>query len=299
MQSLVGDIRPALLILLGAVACVLLIACANVANLLLARAMTRHKEMAIRSALGASRLRVVRQLLTESVLLSLVGGAVGLLLAVWWSQLLIKLGSEDIPRAVYVGIDWRVLGFTVGISVLTGLIFGLVPAFHSSNTALSESLKEGGRGSGDLGRRNGIRSLLVAGEVAVAVVLLVGAGLLIKSLWRLQHVDTGLKPENVMTFNVVLPEVRYPGDKQWQFYKDLESRIATLPGVESASSVFPLPLSGDRFSIPSRLMDDRSREKMSRRQTFSRPMSATSRLWVSPFLKEETSINAISITPHP
>jgi putative ABC transport system permease protein len=249
LQALVGDIRPALLILLGAVACVLLIACANVANLLLARAMTRHKEMAIRAALGASRLRVVRQLLTESVLLSLVGGAIGLLLAVWWSQLLIQLGKEDIPRAVHVGVDWRVLGFTVGISVLTGLIFGLVPALHSSNTALSESLKEGGRGSGDLGRRNGVRGLLVISELAVAVVLLVGAGLLIQSLWRLQHVDSGLNPQNVLTFNVVVPEVRYPADKQWQFYKDLQSRIATLPGVQSASSVFPLPLSGDRFSI--------------------------------------------------
>jgi putative ABC transport system permease protein len=249
LQALVGDIRPALLILLGAVACVLLIACANVANLLLARAMTRHKEMAIRAALGASRLRVVRQLLTESVLLSLVGGAIGLLLAVWWSQLLIQLGKEDIPRAVYVGVDWRVLGFTVGISVLTGLLFGLVPAFHSSKTGLTESLKEGGRGSGDLGRRNGIRSLLVVSEVAVAVVLLVGAGLLIQSLWRLQHVDAGMKPENVLTFNVVLPEVRYSEDKQWQFYKELQSRIATLPGVQSTSSVFPLPFSGDRFSI--------------------------------------------------
>jgi putative ABC transport system permease protein len=191
----------------------------------------------------------VRQLLTESVLLSLLGGAIGLLLAVWWSQLLIKLAKDDIPRAVTVGIDWRVLGFTIAISVLTGLIFGLVPAFQSSSTALTESLKEGGRGSCRLGRRNGIRGLLVVVEMAVAVVLLVGAGLLIQSLWRLQHVDPGLRPENVLTFNVVTPDVRYPGDKGWQFFKDLEARIATLPGVQSASSVYPLPLSGDRFSI--------------------------------------------------
>ena len=248
LKALVGDVRPTLLILLGAVACVLLIACANVANLLLARATSRHKEMAIRAAMGASRVRVIRQLLTESVLLSLLGGAVGLLLAVWWSDLLIALGKDDIPRAVQVGIDLRVLGFTLAVSLLTGVIFGLAPAFHSSKRELIDTLKEGGRGTSEGARRNKIRSVLVVSELAIAVVLLVGAGLLIKSLWRLQKVDSGLHPENVLTFNVGLPE-KYNTDKQAQFFIDLRSRLESLPGVQSASSVLPLPLSGDRFGI--------------------------------------------------
>jgi putative ABC transport system permease protein len=249
LAALVGDIRPALLILLGAVACVLLIACANVANLLLARATSRHKEMAIRAALGASRVRVIRQLLTESVLLSLLGGGLGLVLAVWWSDLLIALGKDDIPRALHVGIDWRVLGFTLGVSLLTGLIFGLAPAFHSSKSELVDSLKEGGRGTSEGARRNKVRSVLVVAELAIAVVLLVGAGLLIKSLWRLQKVNSGLQPENVLTFNVGLPEVKYNSDKQSQFFIDLKNRLETTAGVQSASTIYPLPLSGDRFVI--------------------------------------------------
>ncbi len=249
LEALVGDIRPALLILLGAVGCVLLIACANVANLLLARAMMRHKEMAIRSALGASRMRVVRQLLTESVLLSLAGGVLGLVMAVWWSDLLVTLGRENIPRALQVGLDWRVLGFTFLISILTGLVFGLVPALHSSRTELTESLKEGGRGSGDGARRNRIRGVLVVSELAIAVVLLVGAGLLIQSLWRLQHVSPGFESQNLLTFVVGIPEVKYPTARQAQFYRDLTARIQSLPGVRSASSVIPLPLSGDLFRI--------------------------------------------------
>jgi putative ABC transport system permease protein len=249
LAALVGDVRPTLFILLGAVACVLLIACANVANLLLARSAGRHKEMAIRAAMGASRIRVIRQLLTESVLLSLLGGAVGLLLAVWWSDLLIALGKEDIPRAVQVGIDLRVLGFTLGVSLLTGIIFGLAPAFHSSKTGLIDALKEGGRGTSEGARRNKVRSFLVVTELAIAVVLLVGAALLIQSLWRLQKVNSGLQPENILTFNVGLPEVKYDSEKQAQFFIDLKSRLEATPGVQSASSILPLPLSGDRFSI--------------------------------------------------
>ena len=249
LAALVGDIRPALLVLLAAVACVLLIACANVANLLLARATSRHKEMAIRTALGASRLRVIRQLLTESVMLSLLGGAVGLLLAAWWSDLLIALGKEDIPRAVYVGIDWRVLTFTLTVSVLTGLLFGLAPAFHSSKSDLIESLKDGGRGTSEGARRNLVRNVLVVAELAIAVVLLVGAGLLIQSLWRLQRVNSGLHPENILTFTVGLPDVKYDSAKQAQFFLDLKRSLESTPGVQAASAILPLPLSGDRFSI--------------------------------------------------
>lgn len=249
LEALVSDVRPALLILLGAVGCVLLIACANVANLLLARAMTRHKEMAIRSALGASRLRVVRQLLTESIMLSLAGGALGLLLAVWWSDLLVTLGQENIPRALQVGLDWRVLGFTLLVSVITGVVFGLVPALHSSKTELTESLKEGGRSSGEGARHNRIRGVLIVSELAIAVILLVCAGLLIQSLWRLRQVNPGFDSQNLLTFVVGIPGVKYPPEKQEQFYRDLVQRIESLPGVRSAGSVIPLPLSGDMFSI--------------------------------------------------
>lgn len=248
LEALVGDIRPALLILLGAVGCVLIIACANVANLLLARAMTRHKEMAIRAALGAGRWRIARQLITESILLSLAGGALGLLLALWWSDLLVALNSKNIPRALQVGLDLRVLGFTLMLSILTGLVFGLVPALHSGSQA-SDSLKEGGRGGGAGASRNRLRAALVAAELAIAVVLLVGAGLLIQSLWRLRQVSPGFDSRNVLTFTLGLPSVRYPTEKQGQFFNDLMARIQSLPGVQSASVVTPLPLSGDRFSL--------------------------------------------------
>ena len=249
LESLVGDIRPALMILLGAVGCVLLIACANVANLLLARATTRHKEMAIRSALGASRGRVIRQLLTESILLSLAGGAIGLLVALWGTKALVDFGGEDVPRAAQVGIDPKVLAFTLLISLVTGVLFGLVPAVHSSKTDLAESLKEGGRGSGDGSRGNWVRGALVITEVAIAVVLLVGAGLLIQSLRRLQQVNPGFASHNVLTFQIGLPEVKYKPEQQIEFYRQLKAKIEALPGVRSASGVMPLPLGGDRMRV--------------------------------------------------
>jgi putative ABC transport system permease protein len=233
---------------MGAVGCVLLIACANVANLLLARAMSRHKEMAIRSALGASRLRVVRQLLIESVLLSLAGGAFGLLQSFWWTRLLVSLGKDDIPRALQVGLDLRVLGFTLFVSIATGLLFGLVPALHSSRMQ-AETLKEGSRGSGTGARRNFTRSVLVVAELVIAVVLLVGAGLLLQSLWRLRHVSPGFQAQNVLTFNLALPDVRYSTDQQAVFFHDLVTHIESLPGVQAASVVTPLPLGGDMYSL--------------------------------------------------
>jgi putative ABC transport system permease protein len=188
-------------------------------------------------------------LLTESVLLSLAGGLLGLVLAVWLSDFLVALGKKDIPRALQVGLDWRVLGFTLVVSLLTGIVFGLVPAIHSSKTQLTETLKEGGRGSGEGARRNRIRGVLVVGELAIAVILLVGAGLLIQSLWRLRQVSPGFNSQNVLTFVVGVPQVKYPTEKQAQFYRELAKRIESLPGVTSASATIPLPLSGDLFHI--------------------------------------------------
>jgi putative ABC transport system permease protein len=171
------------------------------------------------------------------------------------------LGKEDIPRAVHVGVDWRVLGFTLGVSVLTGLIFGLVPAFHSSKGDLTEALKEGGRGTGESARRNPMRSILVVSELATAVVLLVCAGLLIQSLWRLQKVNSGVQPANVLTFNASLPELKYKYDKQSQFFADLKTRLESSPGVQSASAVYPLPISDNLFSISFQIEGRRVAEK--------------------------------------
>jgi putative ABC transport system permease protein len=244
-RDLVRDIRPALLILFGAVGCVLLIACANVANLLLARATTRHKEIAIRTALGASRLRVIRQLMTESLLLSLCGGGLGLLLALWGTELLVALVPKGLPRAEEIAMDGTVLGFTTLIAFATGIIFGLAPALQSSRTELTQTLKEGGRGSGDGGQRNRLRSVLVVSEVAIALMLLVGAGLLINSFVRLQNVHPGFDTHNVLSFRIGLPDSRYPQPQQKiDFYNQLASRIEALPGVKNVGYVNALPLSG-------------------------------------------------------
>ena len=262
-QFEVRDIKPALLVLLGAVALVLLIACANVANLLLARSTARQKEIAIRTALGASRSRVVRQLLTESVVLAVVGGAAGLLLAAWGTRSLLALAPEDLPRVKDVALDGRVLGFTLLVTLITGIVFGLVPALQASRPNLNETLKEGGRGT--TGGHHRIRSSLVITEVAVALVLLVGAGLLIRSFIRLQQVNPGFNTKNAMSANVALPGRKYPNSDQYlSFFTQLIEKIAALPGVVAVGATQSLPIQGDYlvgFNIQGRPPDPPGEDK--------------------------------------
>ncbi len=203
-ERLVGELRTSLLILLGAVAFVLLIACANVANLLLARAAYRQKEIAVRTALGASRLRVVRQLLTESVLLSVVSGLIGLALSIWLIKLLIAISPANTPRIDEIGIDLRVFGFTLGVTVLAGLLFGLFPALQTSRPNLNEMLKDSGRHGAESGGRNRVGGLLIVSEIALSFVLLAGAGLLIKSFINLREIDPGFNADNVLVMRLSL-----------------------------------------------------------------------------------------------
>jgi putative ABC transport system permease protein len=250
-EELVGSSRTVVLVLFGAVAFVLLIACANVANLLLVRAAARQKEIALRTALGASRWRIVRQMITESLLLAIGGGALGAFLATWGVQLLVKLTAASIPPTVNVNIDATVLGFTLLISIVTGVLFGLVPAFRTADLNQIDALKEGMRGEGQSALRGRTRSALIILESAVAVVLLISAGLLIRSLVALQNVNPGFDAQNVLTARVELSRFKYDSpDKAAAFFQELEARISDLPGVEAAGMVSELPLSGQGNDMP-------------------------------------------------
>jgi putative ABC transport system permease protein len=238
--------RTALYVLVGAVGLVLLIACANVANLLLTLAAGRRKEIALRLALGAKRSGIIRQLLTESLLLSLVGGGIGLLVAVWLSRAIRVLSLGQIPRAESIEVDSSVLAFTILVSVATGLIFGMAPALQASRTDLNSTLKDGARGTIGAGGHR-LRSALVIGEVALSLLLLAGAGLMIKSFWRLQQVDPGFNPQNLLSVEVTLPATRYPESQQrTAFFQQVLERVSTLPGVSAAAVVNSPPLSGRR-----------------------------------------------------
>ena len=245
-DQFVGNVRPALWILLGAVGFVLLIACANVANLLLSRAAAREKEIALRTALGARRSRIVRQLLTESVLLALMGSLLGLALAWWGIKALVAISPRDLVNLQGVGLNLTVLAWTLVISLLTGIIFGLAPALEATRLDLNDSLKEGGKGAGGQSARSrGLRGALVVTEVALALVLLTSAGLMVKSFGRLRKIDTGFNTDNVLTMVLRLPAAKYKDDPQYvAFFRQALERIRALPGVRSAGMVNFLPLYG-------------------------------------------------------
>ena len=241
--DLVGDTGGMLWLLFGAVSFVLLIACANVANLLLAQAASRQKEMAIRTALGASRWRVTQQLLIESTVLALAGGALGLLLALWSVAIMTGLLPKDFPRLAEISMDWRVLAFTLGASVLTGILFGLAPALQVSKGDVQKSLKESGRGTSGSRHHNRLRNALIVGEVALSVVLLVGAGLLFRSFIQLQSVKAGFNPEQLLTLRLTPSGPRYAADPDYMsFYSQVMNRVSVLPAVHSVGAINTLPL---------------------------------------------------------
>ena len=247
-ERLVREVKPSLLALLGAVGLVLLIACANVANLLLARSAARQKEIAIRAAMGASRTRVLRQMLTESILLSAIGGIAGLVLSIWLTDVLASMLPEGAPRLEQIGIDYRVLTFAIGLSALTGILFGIVPALQASKLDVTSALKEGGR-SGEGHRRTSARSLLLIGEVALSLMLLVGAGLLIKSFLRLQEVRPGFNAHNVLIANLALPYPKYQYEHFEEFFRRLTERLEAAPGVQAAGGSLNLPLNAGGYAI--------------------------------------------------
>ena len=245
-DSLVSDVRAGLLVLLGAVACVLLIACANVAGLMLARGMARRRELAVRASLGASSWQLARQLMTESLVLAVIGGVAGLILAVWGVDLLVALAPEGLPRLSDVQLDWRVAAGASLATTVVGLLAGLAPALQSSRPHLNEDLKDGGR-TGTAARTR-FRSGLVVAEIAVALVLLVGAGLMVTSLSRLRSVDPGFRTTSLAAIELPIPQSRYDGPAQGRFYAELLHRLQANPATASAALVFPLPLRGSNAS---------------------------------------------------
>ncbi|MFP5260518.1 MAG: ABC transporter permease [Blastocatellia bacterium] len=249
-EELVGDFRQGLQVLFGAVILVLLIACINIANMLLARSTVRQKEMAVRIALGASRWQLIRQLLTESLLLSIMGGLLGLALAYWGISFLVLLSPTALPRSKEINIDGWVLAFTLISSILAGIIFGLAPALQAVKTDVNEDLKGTGKGTTDGSHRNAVRSLLVISELALSVMLMIGAGLLIKSFLRLQDVNPGYNPANLLTARLSLPKARYPNRAAVNLFQDrLAPQLENLPGVQSVAAINILPLSGMRTSV--------------------------------------------------
>ncbi|HEV7550253.1 MAG TPA: ABC transporter permease [Candidatus Angelobacter sp.] len=248
LDHLVGKTRPRMVILLISVGVVLLIACMNVANLLLVRASRRNREIALRAALGAKRIRVVRQMLTESFVLAVGGAVIGIPIAMWALKIFISLNAQNLPRIQNAGLDGKVLLFTAGIALLTSVVFGLVPALRASSPNLTEFMKEG-RGTTASGSHQRLRGALVIMETAGGLVLLVVAGLLLRSFHRLLSVDPGLNPRNVLTLTFDLPDGKYNDQQQMDFYTQLVSRVGNLPGVVSAGAVTPLPLSGNNAMI--------------------------------------------------
>jgi predicted permease len=250
-EKVVGDIRPSLFVLLGAVGFVLLIACANVSHMLLARSAARQREAALRSALGAGRWDMLRQFLTESLVLALIGGGAGLLLATWGVRALLGLGFADIPRVETVGVDGRVMLFALVISLLTGVAFGMAPAWRVTAVNLTDALKEGQRGSGEGRRSNRLRGLLVSSEFALAVVLLAGAGLMVRSFLALQHVDPGFDQHNLLSMVVgVSGTEEAVAGHTGSFYQQVLQKVSAVPGVQFASAINHLPLAGDEWGWP-------------------------------------------------
>ncbi len=262
-EHLVGDIRTALLLIFGAVVFMLVIACANVGNLLMSRSAARRQEIALRSALGASRGRIIRQLLTESVLLSALGGGFGLLLAVWGMNALLAESPLDPLRMNEVGLDGKVLSFTLLISLATGVLFGLLPALQASKPDLNEVLKEGGRGPMQSLRHNRVRTMLVVGEIAISMVLLVGTVLMVRSFALMLNVDPGFNTENILTMRFTLSGAKYPDNQQVAtFFQQLRQRVGSLPGVQEAAIINQLPIAADKaeasFEIEGRPLEAES-----------------------------------------